>query len=167
MAASAVASTEILNCVSGQVRESGRTYSNWFTQEKLRMQNVSRNLAFVRIALKSLVSEEIGIRSIKRFPRRKYTCVLLKHMWHIDDYYKLKPFHFATYGTIDGYSKKLLWLQAEPSNDHPRVVAPFCLDRISKLNITVPMTVRSDRGWKDVAITEIQQYFILNDSDCW
>ena len=100
MAASAVASTEILNCVSEQVRESGRTYSNWFTQEKLRMQNVSRNLAFVRIALKSLVSEEIGIRSIKRFPRRKYTCVLLKHMWHIDDYYKLKPFHFATYGTM-------------------------------------------------------------------
>ena len=67
----------------------------------------------------------------------------------------------------DGYSRKLLWLQAEPSNDNPRVVAPFCLDRISKLNITVPMTVRYDRGWKDVAITEIQQYFILNDSDCW
>ena len=45
--------------------------------------------------------------------------------WHIDGYDKLKPFGFPIHGCIDGYSRKILWLELLPSNNDPNVLASF------------------------------------------
>ena len=46
-----------------------------------------------------------------------------------------------------------------------RVIAPYYLDCVSKLNNVIPMIVRSDRGSENVVLAGIQQYFRHNDSD--
>ena len=57
--------------------------------------------------LDPLVAEQ-GVRH--RLTRRNYISTGPNHMWHIDEYDKLKPFRFVIHGEIDGYSRKILCL---------------------------------------------------------
>ena len=43
-------------------------------------------------------------------------------MWHIHGYDKLKPFGFPIHGAIDGFSRKILWLNICPSNNEPYII---------------------------------------------
>ena len=38
-------------------------------------------------------------------------------IWHIDGYDKLKPYGFCIHGAVDGYSRRILWLEVGPSNN--------------------------------------------------
>ena len=48
-------------------------------------------------------------------------------MWHVDGYDKLKLFGFPIHGCIDGYSRKILWLNVSPTNNDPQVMATSSL----------------------------------------
>ncbi|CAH3142902.1 unnamed protein product, partial [Porites lobata] len=39
--------------------------------------------------------------------------------WHIDGYDKLKPFGFCISGCIDGYSRRVMFLEVAASNNDP------------------------------------------------
>ena len=42
-------------------------------------------------------------------------------IWHIDGYDELKPQRFSVHGTIDGNSRRILWLEVSTSKDTPMV----------------------------------------------
>jgi hypothetical protein len=48
-----------------------------------------------------------------------YICVVLFHI----GYDKLKPYGFPIHGAIDGYSRKILWLELSRSNNKPEMPA--------------------------------------------
>ena len=79
-------------------------------------------------------------------------------MWHIEGYDKLKPFGFPIHGAIDGFSRKVLWLNICPSNNDPCMISYFYVSCISNLNC-VPRTIRDDRGSENVVVAGMQWYF--------
>ena len=87
--------------------------------------------------------------------RRQYACPGPNYIWHIDGYDKLKPFGFAIHGAIDGYSRRILWLEVGPSNNNPSVIAKYFLDTIQQLG-GCPMTCRCDLGNENAQLEEIQ-----------
>ena len=71
--------------------------------------NVSRNVT--RQVLKILDTEGVNARSKHRLQRRVYTAKGPNYLWLMDGYDKLKPFGFCIHGAIDGYSRRVLWLE--------------------------------------------------------
>ena len=50
-------------------------------------------------------------------------------------YEKLKPYGFPIHGAIDGYSRKILWLEVARSNNKPEIPAAFYLDCVKELRV--------------------------------
>ncbi|KAL5506500.1 hypothetical protein EMCRGX_G008155 [Ephydatia muelleri] len=69
--------------------------------------------------------------------------------WHMDGYDKLKPFGFPIHACIDGFSRKILWLEVATTNNDPYVVAHFYLRAVLKL-AGCPTLVRADCGTENV-----------------
>ena len=80
------------------------------------------NRETVRIILKRLDPEGVSLRSRHAFRPRLYSVKCPNYMWHLNGYDKLKPFGFAVHGVIDGYSRRILWLEVGPSNNDPKVI---------------------------------------------
>ena len=62
--------------------------------------------------------QEIDARGVKRrihrrLKRRQYVNPGPNFAWHIDGYDKLKPYGFAIHGAIDGFSRRILWLEVD------------------------------------------------------
>ena len=57
-----------------------------------------------------------------RLVRRRYYARGPNYVWHVDGYDKLKPYCFCIHGAIDGYSRKILWLEVADTNNHPTVI---------------------------------------------
>ena len=78
-----------------------------------------------------------------RLRRRVYRSKGLNYLWHIDGYDKLKPFGFCVYGAIDGFSRRILWLEVASSNNDPKIIAQYYLDCVRQLGATAHV-VRGD-----------------------
>ena len=118
----------------------------------------------VRLALKTLDPEGVERRLQHRLKRRTYSANGPDFIWHLDLYDKLKSFGLCIHGAIDGYSRCILWLEVEASNNNPRIVACYYLDCVKQLN-GVPRTVRGDRGTENVNGSALQHFFRRNDTD--
>lgn len=47
-------------------------------------------------------------------------------------YDKIKPYGFAINGAIDGYSRRIMWLEVGPSNSDPHYVAKYYMDCVQQ-----------------------------------
>ena len=56
-------------------------------------------------------------RRRRKLKRRVNTNPGLNYCWHIDGYDKIKPDGFAIHGCIDGYSRKVIWLRLNRTNN--------------------------------------------------
>ena len=92
---------------------------------RLRHSGIVVSQLTVRLAMKMIQPEEALRRRNRRLHRRTYASPGPNFAWHIDGYDKLKPFGFAIHGAIDGYSRRMLWLEVGPSNNHPQVTALY------------------------------------------
>lgn len=82
----------------------------------------------VRTILKTLHPDGVERRSKRKLKRRKYHSKGPNNIWQIDGYDKLKPFGFCIHGAIDGYSRRILWLEVGSSNNNPLIVRKYFLD---------------------------------------
>ena len=78
--------------------------------------------SMVRQILKILDPEGVQARTRHRLRRRRYHAKGPNYIWHIDGYDKLKPFSFCIHGAIDGYSRRILWLEVTSSNKDPCII---------------------------------------------
>ncbi|KAJ7371621.1 hypothetical protein OS493_024298 [Desmophyllum pertusum] len=118
----------------------------------------------VRHALKVLDPDGVERRSRHKLKRRTYSAKGPSYIWHLDGYDKLKPFGLCIHGAIDGYSRRILWLEVGTSNNNPRIVARYFLDCAKQLD-GVPRTVRGDRGTENVNVAAMQTFFRRNGTD--
>lgn len=109
----------------------------------------------VRRVLKIIDPEGVRLRAHHRLRRRTYTNQGPNYTLHLDGYDKLKPFGIAIHGAIDGYSRKLLWLEACYSNNDPRIVAGYYINFLKRMR-RVPRRVRGDAGTENVVVRDIQ-----------
>ena len=148
---------EALQAVSVELNSSASCFGYRLMHQKLRTEGVNIDRETVRIALQILDPEGVEQRSRRRFRRRKYTSKGPNHIWHLDGYDKLKPFGLAIHGAIDGYSRKILWLEVGSSNNNPRIVASYFVHTIRQLQL-IPRCIRVDRGSENVVIGGIQRF---------
>ena len=100
----------------------------------------------------------------KRLHRRVYTVKGPNHMWHIDGNDKLKPYGLCISGCIDGFSRRLIWLEVARTNRNPLLICAYFLQSIQDLN-TVPSVVRVDRGTENCHIATCQKLLRANHED--
>ena len=78
-------------------------------------------------------------------------------MWHVAGYDKVKPSGFPIHGAIDGFSKKILWLNICRPNNDPHIISYFYVNCISNLNF-VPRTIRGDRGSENTVVAGMRYF---------
>ncbi|KAK2554872.1 hypothetical protein P5673_023534 [Acropora cervicornis] len=102
--------------------------------------------------------------SLLSLRRRQYHSKGPNYIWHIDGYDKLKPYGFCVHGAIDGYSRRIMWLEVGRSNNNPRLIASYFLDCVKEL-VGVPRIIRGDQGTENVNVAAIQRFFRYDDQD--
>lgn len=118
----------------------------------------------VRRILKFVDPEGVELRLRHRLRRRMYRAKGPNYLWHIDGYDKLKPFGFCVHGAIDGFSRRILWLEVSSSNNDPRLVASYYVDYIRQLGGTARI-IRGDRGTENGNIAATQRFFRRDADD--
>ncbi len=149
----------IVLAVEQQLRGSGRLLGYRAMHQRLVNDYhfvVTRDV--VRRVLRVLDPDGVEARSRHRLRRRSYHTKGPNYLWHIDGYDKLKPFGFCVHGAIDGYSRKVIWLEVANSNNNPRIVVQYYLDYARQIG-GVPRIVRGDRGTENVHVEVIQRFF--------
>ncbi|EDO30927.1 predicted protein [Nematostella vectensis] len=99
--------------------------------------------------------EGVERRRRRRLKRRKYVTPGPNFLWHIDGWDKLAPFGFFIHGAIDGYSRRILWLEVASTNKNPssRFFLPGCSGKTWW------------RGTENTVISALQQFFGWQDND--
>lgn len=118
----------------------------------------------VRRVLRIVDPTGVERRSRNRLRRRQYRGKGPNYIWHVDGYDKLKPFGFCIHGCIDGYSRRILWLEVGTTNNDPGVTAKYFLDYIHSIG-GVPRIVRGDNGTENVNTAAIQRFFRRDAND--
>ena len=116
----------------------------------------------LRHALRILDPEGVDERLRHRLQRRQYKGRGPNFLWHIDGFDKLKPYGFCIHGGIDGYSRRILWLEVGISNNEPAFIAKYFVDCVKAAGGTARI-VRADLGTENTYVAGIQR-FLRNDS---
>ena len=77
------------------------------------------------LAMKILNTGETERRRKRRLHGREYVSLGPNFAWHIDGYDELKPIGFSVHGAIDGFSRRILWIEVGPTNKHPQVTCLY------------------------------------------
>ena len=111
----------------------------------------------VRKEIKKIDPEGVALRRRRKLHRRRYFSSGPNYAWHIDGHDKLKPFGFSIHGCIDGFSRRLLWLEVAPSNKAPEIIAKYYLDTVTQIG-GLPVKVKADDGTEHSLIEAIHIY---------
>ena len=154
----------IIEVIQKKLLGSGKNFGYRTMHQKLRMKRVVTNCETVRLIINTLDPLGVGLRKSHKLKRRMYTSQGPNFIWHVDGYDKLKSFGFPIHGCIDGYSRKILWLNVSPTNNDPQVIATYFIECIEKLSL-IARLARSDRGSENTILGGIQKYLPREHSD--
>ena len=112
----------------------------------------------VRFILKESDPAGVALRRTRRLMRRTYNVPDPNHIWHLDGYDKLKPYGLCISCCIDGFSRKIIWLNVYNTNNNPRVIGGYYLEAI-KEHGGCPRVVRGDFGTETGHVRDFQVYF--------
>ena len=113
--------------------------------------------------LKEINPEQSKDRKARKLKRRIYSSPGPNHVWHADGYDKLKPFGFPIHGCVDGFSRKVIWLNLCRSNNDPIVPAHYFLNAL-KSHKVCPNLLRTDCGTENGIMASFQS-LIYNNVD--
>ena len=114
--------------------------------------------------LRVIDPEGVDRRKRRRLKRRRYATPGPNFLWHVDGWDKLAPFGIFIHGAVDGFSRRIFWLEVNSTNKNPRVIASHYLNTVEQLG-RVPRRLRSDKGTENVVIGTLQQFFRWNNDD--
>ena len=156
---------EVVEAVDTELRGSGRLLGYRAMHQRLvNHHRLVTTREVVRHTLRTFDPEGVELRSRQRLRRRVYRCKGPNYLWHINGYDKLKPFGFCVHGAIDGFSRRILWLEVASSNNDPRIIAQYYLDCVRQLGGTARI-VRGDRGTENGNVAAIQRFFRRSAED--
>lgn len=82
----------------------------------------------------------------------------------MDGYDKLKPFGFCVHGAIDGFSRRLIWLEVLETNNNPKLISNYFLDSLKKFKKALRI-LRCDAGTEKSFVCLLQQFFRHDATD--
>ena len=156
---------EVIETIEEELSDSGASIG--YKQMHQRLVNDHRltiDRETVRCALKVIDPEGVNRRLSRKLKRRQYRVRGPNDTWHIDGYDKLKPFGFCIHGAIDGYSRRILWLEVASTNNDPAVIAYYYTNYLRKYGGTA-RKIRGDCGTENMYLAGMQRFFRRNDND--
>ena len=118
----------------------------------------------VQNILREVDPEGSRLRRANRLRRRNYLNPGPNYCWHVDGYDKLKPYEFPIHGCIDGFSRRILWLEIVKSNNDPHVVGKLFIKCVKEMQFC-PTLLRTDRGTENGIMATIQCFLRRNHTD--
>ncbi|XP_028409487.1 uncharacterized protein LOC114532100 [Dendronephthya gigantea] len=118
----------------------------------------------VQTILSELDPEGSRLRKAHRLQRREYLNPGPNYSWHADGYDKLKQFGFPIHGCIDGFSRRIMWLEIVRTNNNPHVVGKLFLDCIKEQR-SCPTVLRTDKGTENGIMATAQCFLRRNHVD--
>ena len=83
---------------------------------------------------------------------------------NLTGYDKLKPYGFPIHGAVDGFSRRILWLEVARSNNDLKVGATFYLNQVKEVN-GCPLQLISDCGTENGIAASMQCFFRQSGDD--
>jgi len=147
----------LTTAIEEKITGSGSRFGYRAMWHSLRLKGINAPRDLVMQRLKEIDPAGTADRKRKKLQRRLYNSPGPNFCWHIDGYDKLKPFGFPIHGCIDGFSRKIIWLEIVTSNNNPHIIADLYLKSMEKLEV-MPKIVRSDNGTENVIVAASQEY---------
>ena len=155
---------QVIQFVSEQLEGSGSSIGYRQMHQRCIMYGFRVNRSNILAILRQLDPEGVELRKSHCLRRRNYYSQGPNWVWHVDGYDKLKPYGFSIHGAIDGYSRKLIWLNLTRSNKNPKNICDFYVDACVEIS-GVPKTIVADRGTENVYLAASQRFFRRNHGD--
>ncbi|XP_063955289.1 uncharacterized protein LOC135154065 [Lytechinus pictus] len=152
---------DVVQFIEHELQGSGQLHGYRMMHAKCRQNGMHVRKEDVRVILKYLDPEGVAARTARRLTRRSYFAKGPNHVWHVDGYDKLKPFGLCISGCIDGYSRKVMWLNVYNTNNDPKLVGGYFLETVMECG-GFPCKVRADRGTENGHICAFQNFFHHN-----
>ncbi|KAI2647351.1 Tetrathionate reductase subunit B [Labeo rohita] len=118
----------------------------------------------VRMVLKELDSAGVSARRARRLRRRNYFAKGPNFIWHLDSYDKLKPYGVCINGCIDGFSRKIIWLNAYTTSSDPKLIGGYYIEAVKHLG-GCPRVVRGDLGTENGYVRDFQRFLHISHAD--
>ena len=109
----------------------------------------------VRLALSVIDPNGVILRQSNALTRRVYRNAGPNFAIHLDGWNKLKPYGVSVHGAIDGFSRRLLWLECCNSNKKPQYIGHFYLGYVEEIH-GFPLRVYADRGTDNDIVRYLQ-----------
>nr|XP_054761103.1 uncharacterized protein LOC129267417 [Lytechinus pictus] len=132
--------------------------------EKCRAHHINCKKEDVRIILGVVDPEGTTQRRRRRLRRRQYSSKGPNFLWHLDSYDKLKAFGICINGCIDGFSRKIMWMNAYHTSSDPKVIGGYYIEKVSDIG-GCPSVVRGDLGTENGYVRDFQRFFREDDED--
>jgi hypothetical protein len=107
--------------------------------------------------------EGVWLGKRNRLRRRLYTNKGPNYVCHADGYDKLKPLGIAIHGCIDGFSRHVIWVEAEITNN-PQVIAGYFIEAVETVG-GCPVKIRADKGTENRYIEQLQIFMRRDHTD--
>ena len=135
----------LVDFISDQLQYSGQLHGYRWMYAKCREHGLRVRKEDVRLLLKELDPRGVSRRLARRLRRRNYFSKGPNFIWHIDSYDKLKPYGICINGSIDGFSRKMIWLNAYTTSSDPKLIGGYYIEAVQRLG-GCPRVVRGDLG---------------------
>ena len=128
-----------------------------FIHDTLKSMGIKIPRRVVMCALKMIDPVGVDIRKRGKLIRRRYYAKGPNWAWHVDSYDKLKPYGICINGCIDGFSRKIIWMEAYNTNSDPRIIGQYYLEAVQLIQ-GCPNILRVDAGTENVNIIGMQRF---------
>lgn len=151
---------EVLPVVQRLLQQSGSMHGYRWFHARCIQQHVLVSRDDIRLILDP---EGVCARRARRLRRRQYYASGPNFIWHIDGYAKLKPYGLCVHGSIDGYSRYIIWMKVFRTNNNPDVVGTYFLSALQERK-AAPRFIRGDRGTENSHIRTTRCLLLGDDS---
>lgn len=155
---------ELVEFIRNQLQHSGQLHGYRWMYSKCREYGLRVRKEDVRMVLNELDPMGVQLRKAGRLSRRRYFSKGPNFIWHIDSYDKLKPYGICVNGCIDGFSRKMIWLNAYTTSSDPKVIGGYYLEAVQRLR-GCPRIVRGDLGTENGHVRAFQRALVPVEPD--
>ena len=146
-----------MDFIQDQIQKSGKLHGYRWMYNKVMLHGLKCKKEEVRAILRVLDTEGTEQRRKRRLLRRMYTSKGPNYIWHFDSYDKLKPYGICINGCVDGFSRKVIWMNAYHKGSNPRLIGSYFVEAVESLG-GCPRAIRGDLGTENGHVRDIQRY---------